>query len=98
MNFWEKMKNSGKPILCLAPMADITDAAFRHVIAKNSKITPHFLKGRGEPSSFVTYTEFVSADGLVRAPEKSKQKLPLPLSPDLFAKIQELPGHIRAKF
>ncbi|MEK7634973.1 MAG: tRNA-dihydrouridine synthase family protein [Patescibacteria group bacterium] len=59
-NFWEKMK---KPILCLAPMADVTDSAFRYVIAKNSKIP------------FVTYTEFVSADGLVLAPEKGKKKL-----------------------
>jgi len=74
MNFWEEMK---KPILCLAPMADITDAAFRFIISKHSKITPHFSKERGEPSanSYVTYTEFVSADGLVKAPEAGRKKL-----------------------
>lgn len=60
MNFWNELK---KPIFCLAPMADVTDAAFRYIIAKNSNI-PH-----------VTYTEFVSADGLVLAPEKGKKKL-----------------------
>jgi len=60
MNFWQEMK---KPILCLAPMADVTDAAFRHIISKYSKI-PH-----------VTYTEFVSADGLVKAPEIGRKKL-----------------------
>jgi tRNA-dihydrouridine synthase B len=59
-NFWEKMK---KPILCLAPMADVTDVAFRHIISKYSQI-PH-----------VTYTEFISADGLVKAPEEGRRKL-----------------------
>ncbi|OHA93149.1 MAG: hypothetical protein A3D37_02410 [Candidatus Zambryskibacteria bacterium RIFCSPHIGHO2_02_FULL_38_22] len=61
-NFWNEMK---KPILCLAPMADVTDAAFRHIIAKYSK----------NSHSYVTYTEFVSADGLVLAPEKGRKKL-----------------------
>jgi tRNA-dihydrouridine synthase len=60
MNFWEKTK---KPILCLAPMADVTDAAFRFIISKNSDI------------EHVTYTEFVSADGLVLAPEAGRKKL-----------------------
>lgn len=44
-------------------MADVTDAAFRFIISKYSTI-PH-----------VTYTEFVSADGLVLAPEKGRKKL-----------------------
>ncbi|HEY5588296.1 MAG TPA: tRNA-dihydrouridine synthase family protein, partial [Candidatus Paceibacterota bacterium] len=46
--FWEKLP---KPFFCLAPMADVTDAAFRRVIAKY-----------GKPD--VMWTEFVSADGL----------------------------------
>lgn len=46
-------------------MADVTDAAFRRVIAKYSKPKgPH-----------VMYTEFVSADGLCRAPEEGRNKL-----------------------
>jgi|SRR3989344_3085853 len=60
MNFWAKIK---KPILYLAPMADVTDVSFRHIISKYSDI-PH-----------ITYTEFVSADGLVRAPEEGRKKL-----------------------
>ncbi len=48
MNFWKNLK---KPILVLAPMADVTDPAFRRMIAKY-----------GKPD--VTWTEFVSADGL----------------------------------
>jgi len=48
-NFWEKLP---KPFFCLAPMADVTDAAFRRVITKYGK--PDIL-----------WTEFVSADGLV---------------------------------
>jgi nifR3 family TIM-barrel protein len=57
--FWEKLK---KPVMVLAPMADVTDAAFRRVIAKY-----------GKPD--VMWTEFVSADGLVLAPEEGKKKL-----------------------
>ncbi|MDB5204564.1 MAG: tRNA-dihydrouridine synthase [Candidatus Taylorbacteria bacterium] len=48
--------------MVLAPMADVTDVSFRYVIAKY-----------GKPS--VMWTEFVSADGLVLAPEAGKQKL-----------------------
>ena len=47
-NFWNKLK---KPIFALAPMADVTDCAFRQIIAKY-----------GKPDVF--FTEFVSADGL----------------------------------
>lgn len=57
--FWDKLK---KPFFVLAPMADVTDAAFRRVIAKH-----------GKPD--VTWTEFVSADGLVRAKPEGKKKL-----------------------
>ncbi len=59
MNFWNELE---RPILCLAPMADVTDRAFRQIIAKYSKITPH-PKSQGAPL-YATYTEFVSADGL----------------------------------
>ncbi len=30
-NFWEKLKNTGRPILALAPMAGFTDTAFRQI-------------------------------------------------------------------
>jgi nifR3 family TIM-barrel protein len=50
-------------------MADVTDAAFRRVIAKYSK------SGSPGQTPFVTYTEFVSADGLARAPEEGRKKL-----------------------
>ncbi len=52
MNFWKKLY---KPIMVLAPMADVTDPAFRSIIAKY-----------GKPD--VTWTEFVSADGLFLSP------------------------------
>lgn len=63
MNFWQKIKEERGNILCLAPMADVTDSAFRYIIAKNSTIP------------YVGYTEFVSADGLVLAPEEGRKKL-----------------------
>jgi nifR3 family TIM-barrel protein len=53
-NFWQKLK---KPILILAPMANVTDAAFRRIIAKY-----------GKPD--VIWTEFVSANGLASAAKK----------------------------
>ncbi len=46
--FWN---NLPKPFFVMAPMADVTDAAFRALVAK-----------RGKPDIF--WTEFVSADGL----------------------------------
>lgn len=52
MSFWNDLKkNKPEGIMVLAPMADVTDPAFRSIIAKY-----------GKPD--VTWTEFVSADGL----------------------------------
>lgn len=56
-------------------MADVTDSAFRFIIAKHSKITPQNSKVPGAPWDYITYTEFVSADGLVLAPEEGRKKL-----------------------
>jgi nifR3 family TIM-barrel protein len=56
-NFWNNLK---KPFFVLAPMADVTDAAFRQIIAKY-----------GKPD--VLWTEFVSADGLCHP--KGREKL-----------------------
>lgn len=58
IGFWRELK---KPILVLAPMADVTDAAFRQMIAEH-----------GKPDVF--WTEFVSADGLAH-PEARKKLL-----------------------
>src|SRR3989338_5399112 len=54
--FWTKLP---PPFFALAPMADVTDAAFRRIIAKYGKAD-------------VLFTEFVSADGLghPKGPEK----------------------------
>ena len=61
-NFWETLRNikqeTGKPFFVLAPMADVTDPAFRSVVAKYSR---HGETGGGPD---VLWTEFVSADGL----------------------------------
>ncbi len=64
MNFWQQLE---KPFLAVAPMADVTDAAFRRLIAKYSE-----FPGR---SDVVMWTEFVAADGLVRATPEGKEKL-----------------------
>jgi len=59
-NFWKMLK---RPIFVLAPLANVTDAAFRFIIAKY-----------GKPD--VMWTEFVSCDGLVSA---GKEKLVIDL-------------------
>ncbi len=56
-NIWQTLP---KPILILAPMADVTDSAFRQIIA-----------GCGKSDLF--FTEFVSADGLCS--DKGRAKL-----------------------
>jgi nifR3 family TIM-barrel protein len=55
MNFWQKLKKEkGRPLIVLAPMADVTDFAFRAMFAKY-----------GKPDVF--WTEFVSTDGMILA-------------------------------
>src|SRR3989344_717166 len=56
MSFWN---NLPKPFFAMAPMADVTDVAFRALVAK-----------RGKPDIF--WTEFVSADGLYHTREIAK--------------------------
>ena len=58
-SFWQTLP---KPFFVLAPLEDVTDAAFRRLIAQYGK--PH-----------VMWTEFTSADGLVLAPEKGRLSL-----------------------
>ena len=53
-NFWKKLD---KPFFCLAPMSDVTDIAFRYMLAK-------YGKNRENRNKVVFWTEFVSADGL----------------------------------
>lgn len=57
-SFWNKLP---KPFFVLAPMADVTDPAYRRLIAETAK--PH-----------VSWTEFVSADGLYHTREKKGMK------------------------
>jgi len=64
INFWQSLP---KPFFAVAPMADVTDAPFRRMIAKYSDIP--------EQSNVVMWTEFVAADGLMRATPEGKKKL-----------------------
>lgn len=68
-SFWHALP---KPILALAPMADVTDAPFRRMIAKYSR---HTRADGTDGGPDVFWTEFVAADGLVRATEEGKKKL-----------------------
>ena len=65
-NFWKKLP---RPFFALAPMYDVTDSAFRQVIAKY-----------GRPDVF--FTEFVSADGLASEAGRGKLKRELYFTPN----------------
>lgn len=69
MSFWQKLE---KPFFVLAPMADVTDAPFRRMIAKYSA---HTRSDGSIGGPDVMWTEFVSADGLIRATPEGKVKL-----------------------
>lgn len=69
MNFWQALPS---PFLTVAPMADVTDAPFRQMIAKYSA---HTRSDGSVGGSAVMWTEFVAADGLVRATPEGKEKL-----------------------
>jgi len=56
MAFWNKLP---KPFFAMAPMKDVTDIAFRALVAR-----------KGKPDVF--WTEFVSADGLYHTREIAK--------------------------
>jgi tRNA-dihydrouridine synthase len=52
MNFWKELQSKKKPFFVLAPMANVTDVAFRELLVRY-----------GKPD--VMWTEFVSANGLM---------------------------------
>lgn len=62
MNFWNKLN---KPFFCLAPMSDVTDLAFRFMLAK-------YGKSKENQGQVVFWTEFVAADGLCNKLAKKK--------------------------
>jgi len=61
-NFWKQLE---KPFFCLAPMSDVTDIAFRFILAK-------YGKDRENKDKVVFWTEFVAADGLCNKLAKKK--------------------------
>jgi tRNA-dihydrouridine synthase len=69
MNFWQQLP---KPFFVVAPMADVTDAAFRRMLAKYGA---HTRSDGTVGGPDVMWTEFVAADGLVRATPEGKEKL-----------------------
>lgn len=58
--------------MVLAPLANVTDASFRRIIAKYSA---HMRKDGTVGGPDVFWTEFVSADGLMRATPEGREKL-----------------------
>lgn len=87
-NFWQKLGKRKQPILALAPMAGITDSAFRQMCRKYG--------------ADVVYTEMVSADGLYYDSKKTfeflkfdKAERPVVIQlfgkhPDKFTKAAQL--------
>jgi len=92
MHFWQKLS---RPFFVVAPMADVTDAAFRRIIAKYSE---HERADGTSGGPDVMWTEFVAADGLMRATPEGKAKLMAdliyaeeerPIVAQLFSSTQE---------
>src|SRR5260221_14423179 len=83
LGFWGKLK---RPIFVLAPMADVTDCAFRQVINKY-----------GKPDVF--WTEFVSADGLAHPIAREKLLIDLKYSQNEHPIVAQIfggnPEHIK---
>jgi len=76
MNFWQKLKQEkNRPLIVLAPMADVTDFAFRAMFAKYGK-------------SDVFWTEFVSADGMVMAPNNNPDERGMTGQNKIFADLK----------
>lgn len=69
MSFWDTLQ---KPFFVMAPMADVTDAPFRRLIARESA---HLRNDGTFGGPDVMWTEFVSADGLARADAEGQKKL-----------------------
>ncbi len=63
--FWSQLKKRGGPILALAPMANVTDAAFRRMFAEVGAAggSNGATGASGKPDVF--WTEFVSVEGLL---------------------------------
>lgn len=82
VNFWGKLKKEKKVFFALAPMSDVTDSAFRKIIAKYGK--PDIL-----------FTEFVSCDGLCSVgreklmPLLKYDKTERPIVAQLFGSVPE---------
>lgn len=66
MHFWQKLKAAQRPLFVMAPMANVTDSVFRKLFASF-----------GAPD--VTWTEFVSSDGLI-SPGRKKLLIDLVFS------------------
>ncbi len=87
LRFWAKLKkpalpdgSRGRPIFVLAPMADVTDCAFRQIIAKYSNHGKFTRTGESLGGPDVFWTEFVSADGLAHPVAKEKLLIDLKYS------------------
>ena len=80
-DFWLKYKKKGQPILAMAPMAGLTDSAFRQLCKKNG--------------ADVVYTEMTSIDALYYDSKKTLEMLKMqksekPVVLQLFGKRPEL--------
>ena len=61
VNFWQKLKKTGRPILALAPMAGFTDSAFRQICKRYG--------------ADILYSEMASATALFYAAKEASHKI-----------------------
>jgi tRNA-dihydrouridine synthase len=104
-NFWQQLN---KPIFCLAPMEEVTDAAFREMFARYS--TQHEARSMNHEgaqnascfkfpaSSFVMFTEFINVDGLTHPEGRKKLEIDLKYTENQRPIVAQLWGKTPAKF
>lgn len=105
-NFWTDLylKHRGrKPILVLAPMADVTDLVFRNLIVEKSRNlpppTPPYKGGESVESELdVLWTEFVSVNGLSHPVGREKLLLDLKFTEQERPIIAQIFGEDPEKF
>lgn len=85
LGFWKDLALKKKPFFVLAPMADVTDIAFRKVIAKYSR------HGEVSGGPDVFWTEFVSADGL-QSEGRDKLMIDLAFEPNQHPIVAQIFG------
>ena len=94
-NFWQQLN---KPVFCLAPMEEVTDFAFREMVARYSGGATSSKSRVAGRNDFVMYTEFINVDGLTHPEGRKKLSIDLKYSENQRPIVAQLWGRSPLKF